>query len=489
MRENTQRKETRPSKSLRPIKVEHPFDHIEIDLVESLTITSRDNKYIAVQNTTQTTSFELVYGRTATLPVEIKVNIYPIESITENNFQETLLKRTYDLIKTLKNKWQKAADNIQKSQKKQKKRHNNQLLDKPVEFKIGDKAALDVCRSESSLVCLDFRNCCWIEHCHIATIILKVKGHSGVSGNEHANTLAKGAALSAWHLPHLVSEHFLCTGGIAVSGNSRHFVHDVFWSVHQARWEIGVGSHVVDDSLHADINWSKSSMVWHPDSHLASGFTSMYMAGCRTYFMKALHHWLPVAVRKRLYDRRYPSVVCLFCDDVETSDHVFSCPQNAVSHARLLGAYASAWEALSGLSHSSLCVLQALASCVSEIGVGVALCKGFVFDEWFCKSVLVFKDSKEGARRIVSFVREFCLAFWDDVWLVRARHRAFMEKHGLIPCDGSASASVSGLPMVFSAGVIRLLGVAEAFGVGFGFRKFCPFFSGIGDPVSVHISV
>ncbi|KAG9304018.1 hypothetical protein G9A89_005928 [Geosiphon pyriformis] len=230
-------------------------------------------------------------------------------------------------------------------------------------------------------------------------------------------------------------------------------------------------------------------MVWHPDSHLASGFTSMHTAGCRTYFIKALHHQLPVAVCKHLYDRRYPSVVCLFCGDVETSDHVFSCSQDAVSRARLLGAHVSAWEAFSGLSRSSLCVLQVLASCVSEVEVGVALYKGFVFDEWFRESVSVFKDSKKGARRIVSFVCKFCLAFWDDVWLVRARHRAFMERHSLIPRNDSTPASVSGLSMVFSAGVVRLLEVAEAFGVGFGFRKFCPFFSGIEDLVSVHIGV
>ncbi|KAG9290028.1 hypothetical protein G9A89_010334 [Geosiphon pyriformis] len=317
------------------------------------------------------------------------------------------------------------------------------------------QAALDTCKSESLL------------RCHIVTIIrqknldvnwIKVKGYSGVLGNKRANVLAKDAAFSAWHLPYLVSKHFLCADDTVVSGNSRHFVCDVFQSVHRARWEIGVGSHVVDDSLHADINWFKSSMVWHPNSHLASGFISMRMAGCRTYFMKCL------------YDRRYSSVVYLFCSDVETLDHVFSCPQDAVGCARLLGTYASAWETLSGLSCSSSCVLQTLASCVSEVGVGVVLCKGFVFDEWFHELVSVFKDSKEGTKRIVSFV-------------------SFMEKHGLIPHDGSTPASVSGLPMVFLAGVVKLLGVAEAFGIGFGFRKFCPFFSGIEDLVSVHISI
>ncbi|KAG9305728.1 hypothetical protein G9A89_005126 [Geosiphon pyriformis] len=92
------------------------------------------------QDTTQATPFELVYGRTATLPVKIEVNTYPTESITEENFQETLLRRTYNL--------KRAADNIQKSQEKQKKRHDNQLPDKPVEFKIEDKVLLHHTKAE-----------------------------------------------------------------------------------------------------------------------------------------------------------------------------------------------------------------------------------------------------------------------------------------------------------------------------------------------------
>ncbi|KAG9295439.1 hypothetical protein G9A89_013468 [Geosiphon pyriformis] len=183
----------------------------------------------------------------------------------------------------------------------------------------------------------------------------------------------------------------------------------------------------------------------------------MHTASCCTYFMKALYHRLPVAIRKHLYDRRYPSVVCLFCGDVEISDHVFSCPQDAVGRAHLSGTHASAWEAFSGLSCSFSCVLQALASCVSEVEIGVALCKGFVFDKWFYESVLVFNDSNEGTKRIVGFV--------------------------------FTPVSVSGLSKVFLAGVVRLLGVAKAFGVGFGFRRFCLFFSGIGNLVFVHIDV
>ncbi|KAG9303996.1 hypothetical protein G9A89_005906 [Geosiphon pyriformis] len=64
------------------------------------------------QDTTQVTPFELVYGRITTLSVERKINTYPAEPITEENFQETLLRRTYDLMETLENKQKRAANNI-----------------------------------------------------------------------------------------------------------------------------------------------------------------------------------------------------------------------------------------------------------------------------------------------------------------------------------------------------------------------------------------
>ncbi|KAG9287895.1 hypothetical protein G9A89_017490 [Geosiphon pyriformis] len=52
-----------------------------------------------------------------------------------------------------------------------------------------------------------------------------------------------------------------------------------------------------------------------------------------------------------------------------------------------------------------------------------------------------------------------------------------MEKNKLIPHDESISALVSGLSAVLSAGVVRLLGVIEAFSID------------IGDLVSVKIGV
>ncbi|KAG9290542.1 hypothetical protein G9A89_020912 [Geosiphon pyriformis] len=51
-------------------------------------------------------------------------------------------------METLENKQKRAANNIQKSQEKQKERHDNQLPDKPVEFKIRDKVLLHRIKAE-----------------------------------------------------------------------------------------------------------------------------------------------------------------------------------------------------------------------------------------------------------------------------------------------------------------------------------------------------
>ncbi|KAG9296177.1 hypothetical protein G9A89_014769 [Geosiphon pyriformis] len=179
--------------------------------------------------------------------------------------------------------------------------------------------------------------------------------------------------------------------------------------------------------------------------------------------------------------------MCLFCGNVEISDHVFSCPFDAGDRAQLINAHASVWKTCSGLSCSTLRVLQSLSDCAFNAVVSTAISKGFVFNEWYRESLSVFKDSKTAAQNIVAFVREFCLVFCDDIWLVHVKHRAVMEKGGLIPCDGSISISVSGLLSMLSSGVVRLLDITNALGVSFGFRKSSLFFSGVDNLVSVHI--
>ncbi|KAG9288552.1 hypothetical protein G9A89_006048 [Geosiphon pyriformis] len=189
-----------------------------------------------------------------------------------------------------------------------------------------------------------------LDHCHIANVIrcknlnvnwVKVKNHSGVLGNKHADAFTEAVVFSNMCLSYMINEHFLKTGGTAVSGNSRHFVHNIFQSVYHACWEVGSGSRVLVNSLCADVNWSKSSL--------------------------ALHHCLLVAVHKHLYNKSYPSVICLFCGDVKVSDHVFSCPFDAAGCAWLVEVYVSTWEACSGLSRSFSCVSQLLSTWYSSV--------------------------------------------------------------------------------------------------------------------------
>ncbi|KAG9297861.1 hypothetical protein G9A89_006802 [Geosiphon pyriformis] len=182
-------------------------------------------------------------------------------------------------------------------------------------------------------------------------------------------------------------------------------------------------------------------------------------------------------------------MICLYCGDVEVFDYVFSCPSNASACTQLVDIHASAWEAYTGFSRSSSCVIQLLSNCVSGVVVDTALCKNFVFNDWYHESVAVFKDSKVVVLTIMDFVCKFCFAFWEEVWLGCAKYRSLMKRNGLILRNGFLPFSVIGFSKLLSAGVVKLLGITVAFGISFGFCKSCLFFSDIGDMFSVHIDV
>ncbi|KAG9307655.1 hypothetical protein G9A89_023220 [Geosiphon pyriformis] len=328
--------------------------------------------------------------------------------------------------------------------------------------------ALDACRSELGLVCPDFHNQCWM------------KGHSGVLGNEHANMIAGAASLLNWCLLSHLDEHFIVADYGVVSGNSRHFVRNIYWFICHACWEISSGSKFLKDSLQFDVDWVCSSLVCHSDLHMAASFTSQFSANAYMYFMKALHYCLPVAVQKYLYKRLYPSVLCLYCGNVEMSDHAFSCKVDESACRQLLDSHANTWKALSGFTYSSSTVFSS---------VSVALFKGFVFNGWFHEAVSIFHNPKVAGVKVVKFVHSLSMAFRDNIWLVRTKHHAYMERNGLILFDSLVPISVSGLALGLSVGVLKLLGITDAFGVCFGFRKFCSFFLGVNDSVSVYIAV
>ncbi|KAG9306718.1 hypothetical protein G9A89_004265 [Geosiphon pyriformis] len=230
--------------------------------------------------------------------------------------------------------------------------------------------ALNACKLEVHLICLNFHIQYW------------VKDHLGIVRNDCADALAVVASNSDWFLPFCLKRHCLLADGDLVSGNSRHF--------------------------------------------------------------------LFVAVRKQLYSKHYSSVLCLFCGDIEIFDHVFSCKIDLLPVL------------IFGLSHFSFCVSQLLSSCAFNVSV---------FTSIFKETVSVFHDFKLASWRIVNFVHVI----------------TFMEKNRLILPDGLISVSISEMLSGLSAGVVRLLGIADTFGVHFGFHRSCSFFSGVGNDVLVYI--
>ncbi|KAG9290342.1 hypothetical protein G9A89_007073 [Geosiphon pyriformis] len=83
------------------------------------------------------TPFDLTYGKTAILPINFTVETYSMQSINEENFQETLQRRAYTFFSTLKRKKHIAATHIEHSQALQKEKHDNKLPSVTNEFKDG----------------------------------------------------------------------------------------------------------------------------------------------------------------------------------------------------------------------------------------------------------------------------------------------------------------------------------------------------------------
>ncbi|KAG9294968.1 hypothetical protein G9A89_017762 [Geosiphon pyriformis] len=311
-----------------------------------------------------------------------------------------------------------------------------------VVLRLDSQAAIDACVSEMSLVAPDFRNQCWLERRHIFNLVrdkdlsvswVKVKGHSGIPGNVRADLAAGAAFGSPFSFCADVREHFLVAEGIAVSGNACYFVRNIFRSICCAHWKAGAGCNVVPDAMIGCIDWVVTAKVWHPDFHMLAGFTSRTSSTLCTYIMKAVHRRLPVAVRKRLYNKCYSSVLCLFYGEVEFSDHVFTCVHESGICGEILVEASACWSTLAGGFPASA-VLRVLSQCSSNVGLYTLVCKGFVLEEWYKEACNVFEEKKVATARIVDYVRFIVGLHRARVWLSRASHRVVMEKAGLV-CD------------------------------------------------------
>ncbi|KAG9290827.1 hypothetical protein G9A89_010976 [Geosiphon pyriformis] len=219
-------------------------------------------------------------------------------------------------------------------------------------------ASLDACQAKLSNL---------VKYKNISVTWLKVKGHSGILDNEHANWLADLVTSSRLVLSANVKENFLMADGKIISDNARCFTRLTNNTVRRFQWEFGSGLSVVDPLRVGNINWVCIALVWHPDSHMSTGYISRTTTSLHTYLMKALHRKLPIAVKKHLYDQSYPSVFCVRCG-------------------------------------------ESLASFVSNGGLYTSLCKCLVFEDWLAEAKVSFVNTKLAMSNLVKFVwnRSLC---------------------------------------------------------------------------------
>ncbi|KAG9305670.1 hypothetical protein G9A89_022592 [Geosiphon pyriformis] len=254
----------------------------------------------------------------------------------------------------------------------------------------------------------------------------KVKSHSGVVGNEYANFYTDAAVASKFFLPLVVPYRFLRIEDRPVSRNACHIAKKLFNAVHSVGWKAKCVGSFVSTGLCDHFDKIKTFCVWHSDGKIKSDYTNSASVTLWSYLMKALHYHLPVAKRKRLYNLRYPSIVCIWCGLVEDSDHVFSYTHDA--------------------------------NAGSSINLFTALAKGFVLKGWVVDMVSHLGAGFGGSTLVVNFIHHFAESHRSAIWIPAAKLRSYYEKHNLLSQDGSFFSSVSGLSSLWSAGSIRDFG-------------------------------
>ncbi|KAG9300791.1 hypothetical protein G9A89_023589 [Geosiphon pyriformis] len=251
---------------------------------------------------------------------------------------------------------------------------------------------------------------------------------------------------------------------VKVSGNACHFVHDIFCSICKFQWEVGPGQGVLSCLFGLVVNWNNTALVWYPDSHMLSG--------------------------NMLYNKDYLGVSCLFCGDMELSNHGFTCVKNASVWSDILGDFGGLWKTLMGpnLLLPSF-VLQDLSLGVSDVGLYSVFCKGFVLKSWMDEAIVSLNDKKKVAFVVVDFVCHLAKSHRMNLWLFRTKFRSDIERSGLIGDDIVVTSALGTGALLLLADMVHLTGVLDSLDVGFSFKNRFLFLSDAIYRVSVSISV
>ncbi|KAG9307303.1 hypothetical protein G9A89_017131 [Geosiphon pyriformis] len=287
------------------------------------------------------------------------------------------------------------------------------LASSSVVLYMDSQTSLGICASLNCSVDSDFCKKCRIEKEHIYSTIIsknlsvawvKIKSHSVIVGNKHADFFADAATNLKFVLLNGMMYYFLAVKGRPVLDNA----------------------------------------FWHPDDSICSGFSSSAFTVLRSYFIKALHHHLPTVKRKRLYKLSYPSILCIHCGFTDDSDHVFLCEKNTDAKKKLISNMVSNW--------------------ANVLGTGYAGCS----INWVDETMSVLGPEFNRELLIVNMICDFAADHRSAIWVPNARLRAYYEKHSLLLRNESPAPAVSGLASWWSHRKICNFGVKLGIHMCFG---------------------
>ncbi|KAG9288254.1 hypothetical protein G9A89_021285 [Geosiphon pyriformis] len=156
----------------------------------------------------------------------------------------------------------------------------------------------------------------------------KIKDHSSVIGNNHANFYADALVISKSFLPFMVPYYFLNIEGKLVFGNAYYVAKKLFNAVYSVGWKTRCVNDIISVDFCSYFNKAKIFCVWHSDDKIRSGYTCTVLVALQLYFIKVFHYCLHVTKRKKIYNPKYLSIACIWCNLVKNSDYMFSYAHN-----------------------------------------------------------------------------------------------------------------------------------------------------------------
>jgi hypothetical protein len=154
----------------------------------------------------------------------------------------------------------------------------------------------------------------------------KVKAHSGNTNNDLADEEAKKGTEShiKYNTP-IISPTLTNDQEQPITDDPRHWLKLYHRNQHLLQWQQNHLGKYTDQATIASTDWVATQMAWEEDGKITNGTNTFQGTHTRTFKTKILHHRLPTASRKKLYDPDYPSDTCIHCNQIETTEHILTC--------------------------------------------------------------------------------------------------------------------------------------------------------------------